>query len=738
MDRARLTRHLQVFIGVLLLLIGGVAGPAAGQTTVVVNSVAGLEAALATAATTNSSTTIRIAAGTYNIASPLFLDALPGVTVTLESAGAGPVILHSTSSAAGSDVLRTGWNSQDNGALGPFPGFVVRGLTFSGADIAINSAVGTILVADSTFVDNNLGFYVDFSRATVELVNNTFTQNGARCPTNFFCGGMRFDFHRSSTVTNSTVVGNQPQGIGGDLRELVNSIVTGNTAPLGTRGADCFNVPATVGNSIDSDGSCAATTVDPQLAALADNGGLVQTMALPAGSPAVNAGNSSVCPLSDARGAFRGDGACDIGAFERSQAFQAESVTGAGPVAFSTDVGTFTEFHAVDPTTLPPLPGVTFPFGLFEWTISDLTPGDPARVIIQFPAPVPELPQYWKFDPGTGLWADVCQQLACVTGGPVFPNLLQLTITDGGPGDLDGSVNGMIRDPGGLGVSEGGGGDTTRPTIVAPPDVTAETGPGATTCSAVVDPGVASASDDSGSVTISPPLVPDGNVFPVGVTIVVHTATDPAGNQSSAVQSVTVNDTTPPVVPTPPDVTVNATSPAGAVVTYPLPAATDNCPGVSVTGAPPSGSAFAIGTTIVTVTATDAAGNRANTTFQVTVNETLTFLGFQPPIREQALNTGQKGRTYPVKFQIQDLSGQFVSDLSAVRSITVQPVSCAMFEGDPSDEIPATATGGTGLRYDLGANQFVFNWQTPGVAGCYQLRVTLADGGVHSANFQLR
>jgi sugar lactone lactonase YvrE len=116
---------------------------------------------------------------------------------------------------------------------------------------------------------------------------------------------------------------------------------------------------------------------------------------------------------------------------------------------------------------------------------------------------------------------------------------------------------------------------------------------------------------------------------------------------------------------------------------------------------------------------------------------TLAFLGFQPPIREQALNTGRKGRTYPVKFQVQDASGHFVGDLSAVRSITAEPVSCDTLVGDVANELVAAATGGTSLRYDAGANHFVFSWKTPDTAGCYRLRVTLADGGVYAATFQL-
>ena len=51
------------------------------------------------------------------------------------------------------------------------------------------------------------------------------------------------------------------------------------------------------------------------------------------------------------------------------------------------------------------------------------------------------------------------------------------------------------------------------------------------------------------------------------------TAKDAAGNTSTATFTVTVIDTTPPVI-TAPDVTVEATSAAGAKVTY-APTATD-------------------------------------------------------------------------------------------------------------------------------------------------------------------
>jgi len=50
--------------------------------------------------------------------------------------------------------------------------------------------------------------------------------------------------------------------------------------------------------------------------------------------------------------------------------------------------------------------------------------------------------------------------------------------------------------------------------------------------------------------------------------------------------------------------------------------ATDSCPGTTIVYAPSSGSVFPIGTTLVTATATDAAGNTDACTFNVIVNDT--------------------------------------------------------------------------------------------------------------------
>ena len=53
-------------------------------------------------------------------------------------------------------------------------------------------------------------------------------------------------------------------------------------------------------------------------------------------------------------------------------------------------------------------------------------------------------------------------------------------------------------------------------------------------------------------------------MFPLGDTTVTYTGTDASGNEGTDTQIVTVEDTTPPVVTAPDDVTVEANTTGGA------------------------------------------------------------------------------------------------------------------------------------------------------------------------------
>lgn len=104
-----------------------------------------------------------------------------------------------------------------------------------------------------------------------------------------------------------------------------------------------------------------------------------------------------------------------------------------------------------------------------------------------------------------------------------------------------------------------------------------------------------------------------------GVTFTC-TATSAGGTSSG---SVTIRrDTTSPQLALPADITVEATGPSGATVTYAA-SASDNLDSSPVLGcSPASGSVFPLGTTVVTCTALDDADNPSLGSFRVTMVDT--------------------------------------------------------------------------------------------------------------------
>ncbi len=140
--------------------------------------------------------------------------------------------------------------------------------------------------------------------------------------------------------------------------------------------------------------------------------------------------------------------------------------------------------------------------------------------------------------------------------------------------------------------------------------------------------------DPSPSVNCSPA---SGATFPLGTTKVSCTASDhasPANTSTAQFFDVTVVDTTPPTfsnVPAPPIYEANGSG--GTGVAYKLPTAVDLVSGPipAVTCSPGSGNTFPIGSTTVSCTARDGAGNFGTATFKVVVADRTAPVISAPP-----------------------------------------------------------------------------------------------------------
>jgi CSLREA domain-containing protein len=241
----------------------------------------------------------------------------------------------------------------DNGSADLGGGILNSGaLTLSGSTVSGNTAslhgggifdyetvtINSSTVSGNTAVLNGGGIY---HVGPVTVNNSTVSGNTAA---GLGAGGI---FNSSTTLNfnNSTISGNTGGGISsGNTNILKNTVFASNTA------GDCIGGTVTsLGNNLDSDGSCNLIAAgdlpntNPLLGPLADNGGPTQTHALLVGSPAIDAGSGDCPPpATDQRGVARPQGAaCDIGAFELEVGVGgiAEVLVGGGEAPVRTGAG---------------------------------------------------------------------------------------------------------------------------------------------------------------------------------------------------------------------------------------------------------------------------------------------------------------------------------------------------------------------------------------------------------------
>ncbi len=196
-----------------------------------------------------------------------------------------------------------------------------------------------------------LGGAILNDQGSVSIVNSTLAENSAVGGTGATAGqglgGAVFNLNGSVSADSATIAGNTGGGVynlgylGDDSGDpsghtyVASTVLTNSILANSTGGSDLVsNAPATVGggsantatssvNASDHDlvetrsGTITGVplTSDPGLGALAANGGLTQTMAITASSPAFNAG--ATAQAIDQRGIPRPQGAADdIGGFE--------------------------------------------------------------------------------------------------------------------------------------------------------------------------------------------------------------------------------------------------------------------------------------------------------------------------------------------------------------------------------------------------------------------------------------
>ncbi|MCB8947300.1 MAG: CSLREA domain-containing protein [Ardenticatenaceae bacterium] len=242
-------------------------------------------------------------------------------------------------------------------------GFTMNGGSISGNSSgnwggAIYNDIGTITITNGTLTNNysalgggaiatgadsqnlvrNSVIYSNSVASTENggaiLNTGTLTLTNVTLSDNFANSGGGLHNQGSATLTNVTVYENTAVTNGGGLHgnggtlNVVNSIIAGNSAPTSP---DCAGTIVSGGyNLIQSSSGCTVSgsstgnlSGNPQLAALALNGGSTLNHALGSGSPALDAGNNGNCAANDQRGVTRpvdGNGdataTCDMGAFE--------------------------------------------------------------------------------------------------------------------------------------------------------------------------------------------------------------------------------------------------------------------------------------------------------------------------------------------------------------------------------------------------------------------------------------
>jgi hypothetical protein len=280
------------------------------------------------------------------------------------------------------------------------------------------------------------------------------------------------------------------------------------------------------------------------------------------------------------------------------------------------------------------------------------------------------------------------------------------------------------------------------------------TGPGdafsATTCA----PAPATSTTSACTVTLTPATNAARTVTATYGGSTVHAASASGGSLTAKGNTTTVIASVAPApyvlgTPTTVTVAVSPVSPATGTPTGTVTISGGAAGGCTLTLAAGAGSCswtpLAGGS--VTLTATyggDSFFNpSATSTAPVTVLVFYNFNGFLSPLSVAGTltspsfsGTQNNGSAVPLKWQLRDSSGSFLTSLSTTKLVQATMYTPGVCSGQATGQTlvlynPTNgATGGSTFRYDTTNNQFIFNWDTSSAfgPGCYEVVLTLNDG----------
>ena len=203
---------------------------------------------------------------------------------------------------------------------------------------------------------------------------------------------------------------------------------------------------------------------------------------------------------------------------------------------------------------------------------------------------------------------------------------------------------------------------SAKPTFSNVNDITVTTDPNDCkgTQLAATEPTAKDACGNSSAITLT--KSPNISQFPVGTTTVIYTATDSYGNTATTSMKVVVKDVNlPSMTACPTDITANADpGKSSKIVSWIPPTGKAFCNGpLTITPSKQPNTAFSIGNTVVTYTATDASGNTITCSFNVQVFDTQVPTIDCPPVTGINVNADPNlcGKTVPLP-TITDNSGK--------------------------------------------------------------------------------